>query len=417
MSEPDEHDRGVPQIARLMSAGREQLTAELVAQTLDSVVALDHDERMRGLLEASIDENLMAAVNFLERGGDVIDEVTAPSAALTYARTLAQRDVPLSALIRAYRIGHSRFLDEAMPLIATLDGVDPLRVSAALVRSSAAYIDRVCDQVGAVYEVERDRWVSSRSGLRQQWLAAVLDGQGTDVRQAEKHLDYTLDGIHVAMTLWPGGEVTGLDVPRVLEEACEAIHRRLAARGRPLVVPHDEREVSAWFRLPRARDDIAALVAEALEDSDVTVFAALGAPAPGIDGFRGSLAQSAKVAHIRLASGRETPQVTSFDDVEAVAMMASDLPAARRLVTRVLGRLAGPDPRSEMLRATLREFLARRGSFAATAEAQTMHRNTVQYRVQQAAEVAATDLHDPRQAAEVVVALELCWWLGRAVTG
>ena len=83
MSEPDEHDRGVRQIARLMSAGREQLTAELVAQTLDSVVALDHDERMRGLLEASIDENLMAAVNFLERGGDVSDEVTAPSAALT----------------------------------------------------------------------------------------------------------------------------------------------------------------------------------------------------------------------------------------------------------------------------------------------------------------------------------------------
>ncbi len=400
-----------------MSSAREEFIARLFAETLELIGALDHDERTRDLLEASIDENIVAAVNFLERGGDAADEVSAPSAALTYARILAQRDVPLSALIRAYRIGHTRFLDEALPLIATLGDVDPLRVSAALVRKSAAYIDRVCDEVAAEYEVERDRWVASRSGLRQQWLADVLRGQRVNLAEAEKHLDYRFDGVHVAVTLWPGSEVTGLEVPRLLEETCAAINDGLSALDRPLVVPNDEREVSAWFRLPGERDDVHHVVSSVVDGSGKRVFAALGEPGFGVEGFRESLAQSAKVVHIRSASGRPTPRVTSFNQVETVAMMAADIDSARRFVDRVLGRLAGPDDRAAMLRLTLREYLARRGSYVATAEALTMHRNTVQYRVQQASDLASSDLHDPARSADISAALELCWWLGRAVTG
>lgn len=146
------------------------------------------------------------------------------------------------------------------------------------------------------------------------------------------------------------------------------------------------------------------------------MFAALGEIGAGLEGFRQTHAQSARVARIRQASGTDEPLVTSFAQVESVALMARDLPAARRLVRRVLGDLAGPDPRHAMLWATLREFLARRGNYAATAEALTMHRNTVQYRLHQAAELAPGDLHEPARTAELVTALELCWWLGRAVT-
>jgi hypothetical protein len=39
----------------------------------------------------------------LERDQFISELVEAPSAALAYTRALAQRDVPLSALIRAYR--------------------------------------------------------------------------------------------------------------------------------------------------------------------------------------------------------------------------------------------------------------------------------------------------------------------------
>lgn len=414
--EPDVISRGVQHVGRLMSVAREEFTAKLFEETLVEIGTLDNDERMRGLLEASIDENIVAGINFLERGADAVEEVVAPSAALTYARNLAQRDIPLSALLRAYRIGHARFLDVALPLISTLDDVDPVALGAALVRDAAAFHDRLCDQVGAAYEVERDRWVSSRSGLRQQWLTAVLQGNRVDTRQAERHLDYTFDGLHVALTLWPESEVPGLEGPKLLEETVGTIHRGLSARGRPLVVPNDEREVSVWLRLPSFREDVPAVVQRVLSSTGAPVHAALGEPASGIEGFRHSVAQSSRVARIRQSSGHEGPRVTSFNQVESVVLMAGDLPAARRFVRRVLGDLAGPEARHAMLRATLREFYARHGSYAATATALTMHRNTVQYRLQQAAELAPCDLHDPARTAELVAALELCWWLGRAVT-
>lgn len=411
-----EPPHGVRRVALLMSSAREDFVARLYAETLEMIGVLNHDERLRGLLEASIAENIMAAINFLERGGDAVEEVSAPSAALTYARTLAQRDVPLSALIRAYRIGHAQFLDEAIPLIATLDDVDHLLTSAALVKSSGAFIDRVCDQVGDAYEVERDRWVSSRSGLRQQWLADVLRGQGVDTKQAERHLGYTFDGLHVAVTLWPAAEVSGPEVPRVLGEASQAIRAGLKAIGRALVVPNDEREVNAWFRLPRPDGDVRSMVESALQTLGTPVFAALGQPASGLDGFRRTLDEASRTARIRLASGHDDPRVTSFEQVELVALAAGDMDAARRFVRRVLGSLAGGDDRATMLRGTLREFLARRGSYSATAEVLTMHRNTVQYRVQQAVDLSAADLSDPDHASDVVSALELCWWMGRAVT-
>jgi hypothetical protein len=47
--------------------------------------------------------------------------VEAPAASLAYARAAAQRDVPLSALVRAHRIAHSRFLDAAMRHISLVE--------------------------------------------------------------------------------------------------------------------------------------------------------------------------------------------------------------------------------------------------------------------------------------------------------
>ena len=39
-----------------------------------------------------------------------LENIAAPPAAIEYARRLAQRGVPAGVLIRAYRVGHERFL-------------------------------------------------------------------------------------------------------------------------------------------------------------------------------------------------------------------------------------------------------------------------------------------------------------------
>jgi hypothetical protein len=55
---------------------------------------------LTSLLDASVEENVVTVVHML-RHGIVTAHVEAPTAALKYARRLAQRDVPATALIRA----------------------------------------------------------------------------------------------------------------------------------------------------------------------------------------------------------------------------------------------------------------------------------------------------------------------------
>ena len=161
--------------AQQMLVQRDPFTVELIEVTRSQIPLLDHDARMVDLLAASMTENVGAAIRFLEHQAP--DEaVEAPAAAIAYARALAQRDVPLSALIRAYRIGHARFVDAAMRHLATRESDQTPAAIIELVNRLARWIDRITDQVGVAYEQERDRWVRAEaacdsSGSANCWTA------------------------------------------------------------------------------------------------------------------------------------------------------------------------------------------------------------------------------------------------------
>ena len=407
-------------VARRMLDLREHFIRDLFDRTLREVRVLDHDERLRALLEASISENIVAGVNYIRRG-DGGGDVDAPSAALTYARILAQRDVPQTALIRAYRLGHSLFLDATMAMVpevsapSAADGADQAATFTELVRLSNAYIDRVCEQVGRAYELERDRWVSSRSGLRQQWVTELLEGAVVDLEQAQEALGYALGGTHVAVVVWPGDDVPEFEVGRLVDDVGALVAATLGAVGDPLVVPHDERETWAWVPVPPggAVDPVA--VAAAGRGAGRDAFVTVGRPSSGVDGFRRSLRQAEQVRDVRMASGRPEPRVATHEELGVVAFLAQDLDGARRLVLETLGDLAVDSERAEALRTTWRAFLHRRHSFQATAEAVTMHRNSVQYRVQQARDLSATTDDSPESLTALLVALDAAHWLGAAV--
>jgi DNA-binding PucR family transcriptional regulator len=91
------------------------------------------------------------------------------------------------------------------------------------------------------------------------------------------------------------------------------------------------------------------------------------------------------------------------------------LAALRDLVACTLDDLAVDDERNGWLRETLREFLAHNRSFAATAEAMTLHRNSIQYRIAQAMRCCRTSLDDADAMLNVQIALDACRWLGPAV--
>ena len=404
----------VASVAGQVLAQRVEFVGQLFAMTRAEIQVLDEEPRIRALLEASITENIVAAVHFLQHGTDV-DDLEAPTAALTYARTLAQRDVPLSALIRAYRFGHSRFLDVALMLLDAADVDDQMAAVVRLVQRSAAYIDTVCELVGRAYETERDRWVGSRGGLRQQAVNEVLEGAPVDLAHAETTLGYTFDRAHVAMEVWPAVDVPVFDVVRLFDEVRRVVGAVLRAEPDPLVVPVDEREARLWFGLRDPSPVDAGQIAAALADAGLAVHLAVGEPESGVGGFRATVRQAGQVKAITSLGVVGLPRVVTYRDVAPVALMAGDLPALRAFVARTLGDLAADDERCATLRETLRVFLDRHRSQATAAEVLSLHRNSVQYRVQQALELCRQDLTRPGVDLDLQAALSAARWLGAAV--
>lgn len=407
-------DEPLAVIAQQMRARSEEFIAELVDATTSQVCALVRDPRMVDLLQASITENIVAAIHHMEH--EVPENaVEAPTAAIVYARALAQRDVPLSALIRAYRIVHARFLDTAMCYTEPLIPAQRVLTIIELVNRSSRWVDRICDQVGAVYERERESWVSNRSSLRQQWVAQLLSGGTVDVRRAEEALQYGLGAVHVAAVLWVDTALPDRQALSLFSRARCQLASALGSVAEPLMVPVDEREVRVWFslRAPRAIEPEALA---GLRDARVLPLrVALGRGEDGVDGFRRSMAQAERTKAVALAGGHRVPRVIAYEWVMPLSLMAGDLDALRGFVACALDDLAVDDERSGWLRETLREFLAHNRSFAATAEAMALHRNTVQYRIAQAMRCCRTSLEDPDAMLNVQIALDACRWLGAAV--
>ena len=93
--------------------------------------------------------------------------------------------------------------------------------------------------------------------------------------------------------------------------------------------------------------------------------------------------------------------------------MANSIELTRAWVAETLGALADDDEQNARLRETLRVFLSEKGSFKATAEKLTLHKNTVQYRVRKAEDVLGVRVDDNRL--QIELALLACRWLGVAV--
>ncbi len=400
---------------RLLAERRDDFILELFDSLRQEIAELVDDARLTALLEASVTENIVAAVNFLEAGTS-IDDLAAPTAALVHARTLAQRDVPLSALFRAYRVGHAMFVRMGIELIAETDLSNHLTLIQQLIERTADYIDKVCEQVGRAYEAERDQWVGDRGGIRQQWVADVLAGRPLDLAEAEASLGYRFAATHVGVQLWASSEMAGVDARAVFEEARRVLSGVLSPVGPPLMVPRDEHEMHAWFPVRGGFAVPVAGVAAALKkERELSVHVALGRAESGVDGFRRTINQARRVKDIVVVSTNKLPASVAYDEVGPTALMASDMDGLRRYVTRALGNLAKDGEREETLRETLRSFLGHNRSYATTASAMVLHRNSVQYRVQRALELCERDLSEPDVALDLHVALDAAHWLGQAV--
>ena len=401
-------------VASALTPRTAELSAEIYRLIVREIAPLTGDKRILTLLEASVGENVATMLHVIQHSID-LENVRAPVAAEEYARRLAQRGIPIAALLRAYRIGSARFQDRCLEELGRSTD-DASLVSAAGLRIAdvtAAYIDRISEEVVSAYEAEKENWLRNRSAARAARVRALLNSERVDVASSEAILGYRLRQRHVGAVCWAGEAEAGGGTLARLEQATAEVARSAGCKGRPIFLPQDESSAWAWLPLG-AQQTFGIPAADPRPAGPKTgVRFAVGAAASGVAGFRRTHQQALGAYAVALAAGPSARFMTCFSDVAPLALMSGSIALARAWVLEILGALADDDDQHSMLRDTLRVFLQENGSFKATAERLTLHKNTVQYRVRKAERSLGHPAGENRLHVEL--ALLASQWLGAAV--
>jgi DNA-binding PucR family transcriptional regulator len=387
-----------------------------VQKTLELEIGeLRGDPQLLDLMHASVEGNI-ATVLYAIHHDIPIERVESPTAALEYARRLAQRGVPANALVRAYRIAHKVVLDMMVEGIQEVDA-DPalgLDVFGRIAAVSFRYIDWISQQVVEVYEAERDRWLENRSRVRDVRIAEILEGGDIDVDAMIKAIRYPLRKVHLGFVVWFPGDVNfGNEFVR-LERFLDELAEHMDA-GSALFVAADRVSGWGWIPLGANATDTVERVRRFVVNHDEAPYVAVGEALAGVEGFRRSHRQAQNAHRVAVAAAPSAPRVTAFSDqgLSAAALVGTDISEARAWVGEVLGPLATDSDNDAMLRETLALFLRERGSYKAAAEQLHLHVNGVKYRIQRAIQRRGRPIPDDRL--DVELALLVCQWFGAAV--
>jgi hypothetical protein len=402
----------VAAVAARLGHGLAELASD-IRGVVEATIPTLHSSSPDKLLEASIRQNVQTVLGILADGGDAAG-VDPPAAAVDYARRLAQRGVSTFVLVRAYRVGQWQFLrrliqdlvahsdDSSGEGLATLEMVD--RVN--------EYVDQVIETLLVTYAREREEWLNPNAILRAR-VRSVLAEKSLDLATAQDRLGtYRLRQHHLGAELWVPNAVAGEGTLALLRELCDALALAVNCAEAPLFLAVDEASACVWLPLGTETEiDHARLAAELERRSDT--FAALGNPEAWLDGFRRTHEQAMSAAMVARVNPRPPARLIPYCEVASLTLMASELDVTRKWVSEALGPLAADGERQAGLRETLRVFLASGSSYAATAKAMDLHRNTAQYRVRAAEDLRGRPLREGRL--DVELALLACHWFGAAV--
>ena len=110
-------DMDGPAVAELMASVAAAVSRRAAAVSEDvyevilrEIPELHDDKAVLALLASSVHSNVGTCLQIMQHQID-LSAVQAPAASLEYARRRAQRGTPLTALLRAYRLGHTCFSD------------------------------------------------------------------------------------------------------------------------------------------------------------------------------------------------------------------------------------------------------------------------------------------------------------------
>jgi DNA-binding PucR family transcriptional regulator len=375
------------------------------------------EEAQIALLDDAIQGNVETILYAL-RHNISVEDVQAPTPAIEHTRRLAQQGVPLNALIRGYRMGQRRLTHLAFAELHSINIAPESRISVveAITEMLFAYVDWMSQQIIAIYEEERERWLEARNSARAVRVREVLSGQKPiDIDSASTAIRYPLRWHHVAVVMWyppAGSDADDLGrMQRFVRQLGEAVRPGAA----PLFIATDRSTGWAWLPFQSEPAGIVEQIRQfALHRRDPPSVA-IGSPAAGVSGFRRSHAQADAAYRVATARTDEKPTVVADSDhgLAAAALLGGTIEQARDWVADVLGDLAANTDNDARLRETLRVYLGCDCSYKLAADQLTVHSNTVKYRVRRAQVRRGRPISHDRF--DVELALLLCHWYGEAL--
>ncbi|HYY00889.1 MAG TPA: helix-turn-helix domain-containing protein [Mycobacterium sp.] len=394
-----------------------ELSSALDQMLEEQIPELRGDAALMELLGTSVEANVHTVLHAL-RHDIVVERVEAPTAALEYARRLAQHGVPVNALVRAYRLGQRQMNEVFFAELRAIDIPDSVRVAVleAITGTLFGYIDWMSQQVVAVYEDERERWLENQNSLRALRVREVLTAnKSIDVDAATTSIRYPLRWHHLGLVMWypdEGAEGDQLDrLQRYLREVGESA----GAAGSPLFAAADRSCGWGWLPYRGAVAEAAANVRKFTLARPGSPSVAIGSMASGVEGFRQSHREAKTARSVALIAKRPQPTVIAATDpgMSVMARLGGDVAGTRDWVAAVLGGLAADNENDARLRETLRLFLGCGSSYKVAAEELNLHFNSVKYRVGRAIARRGRDIGSDRL--DVELALLACHWYGAAV--
>ena len=327
-------DRRLREVAAWVQGATPQLVELMLARMRTEVPAYfeSDDPAFMDTARESIIANLAAVADALESGRERPAQL--PPGAVEEALIAARQRMPWTLVDRTYRIGHAVMWEQLLVEVESwrLDSSERLDLLRVISHFLFHYVDHVAGGLADVHQAERDRQIRGRERRRIAWVREVL----ADVAGSDSGGDYDLARQHLAVIAW------GADG----EHAIGDLGRRLEAIV--LIVPGQSGATWGWLGAHSIAPSWPKIATELALPAETSL--ALGAPAPGVAGFRLSHREALEAARVIRRTGS---RLGIYDDVSLEALLLRDERAAQDFVARELGPLLDDGKRTQILLETL----------------------------------------------------------------
>ena len=201
------------------------------------------------LLGASVEGNVDTLLHAL-RYDIAVERVESPTAALEYARRLAQHGVPVNALVRAYRLGQRQMNEIVFAEVRAVDIPEPARSPSS--RRSPAPCSNT--STGSRSRSSRCMKTSGNAGWRTRTAFAACGfekslaaNKAVDADASSTSIRYPLRWHHLAVIMWCPDEGTEGDELASLQRFLRELAQAAGADANPLFVAADRLCGYGWL--------------------------------------------------------------------------------------------------------------------------------------------------------------------------